>query len=82
MFNASRDVPIIKNIKGRVAVLSLLTFFAISMLGFSLPVFAHDIPTPYCSTTGSYQVCTDQEDYSPTSIVHIAGSGFVSDPVI
>jgi hypothetical protein len=42
-----------------------------------MPAFAVD--TPYCTTTGSYQVCTDQEDYSPTFIVHIAGSGFASD---
>ena len=57
-----------------VLAVSLVGFFAVNSV---LPAFAVD--TPYCTTTGSYQVCTDQEDYSPTFIVHIAGSGFASD---
>jgi cysteine-rich repeat protein len=57
-----------------VLAVSLVGFFAVN---FVMPAFAVD--TPYCTTTGSYQVCTDQEDYSPTFIVHIAGSGFASD---
>lgn len=82
MANVSRDLPIINDIKGMAAVLSLLTFFsifAIFMLAFSLPVFAQNVDTPYCTTTGSYQVCTDQTDYYPTMTVHIAGFSFASD---
>src|SRR5262245_46484705 len=37
---------------------------------------AHTLPTPYCTVTGGFSVCTDQQDYSPGSTVHIAGSGF------
>jgi hypothetical protein len=57
-----------------VLAVSLVGFFAVN---FVQPTFAVD--TPYCTTTGSYQVCTDQEDYSPTFIVNISGSGFASD---
>jgi len=32
-----------------------------------------------CTTTGSYNVCTDKEDYSPEQTVHITGTGFTPD---
>ena len=55
------------------------SLFLILVLGFFVanfasPVFAID--TPFCTVTGDYSVCTDQADYTPSSIVHIAGSGF------
>jgi len=62
-----------------VVVLATIMLFAVllpGMFNVPSPVFAQGIDTQYCTTTGSYSVCTDQTDYFPTSIVHIAGFGF------
>lgn len=55
-----------------VSILLLVTIFAFF-------AFAHDVDTPFCTATGSYNVCSNQDDYTPESIVHIAGNGFSAD---
>lgn len=57
----------------------LVTSFAMYMTISSIPALAQDVANQYCTTTGSYQVCTDQADYSPTQTVHISGFGFAPD---
>jgi len=49
----------------------VLGFF---VANFASPVLAYEMP--FCTVTVGYSVCTDQADYTPSSIVHIAGSGF------
>jgi len=64
---------------------SLINAAGISLFLFSLvlgffvanfvsPVLAYE--TPFCTVTGGYSICTDQADYTPSSTVHISGSGF------
>ena len=60
-----------------VLAVSLVGFFAVNSVQ---PTFAVD--TPYCTTTGTYSVCTDQADYSPEQTVTIYGSGFLSNAAV
>ena len=82
---AGRSVGCTSKVSGEIF---MLLSFASRFIGFIVAASctltlagvarAQDVDTPYCTTTGSYQVCTDQQDYAPGQTVYIAGSGFAS----
>ena len=61
-------------VKIPVAVFSviLVSFFVIN---FVLPSVAYS-GSYNCTTTGAFNMCTDYEDYAPTEVVTVTGSGF------
>jgi Mg-chelatase subunit ChlD len=53
----------------------LIVAIALLVLG-PLGAHAHEMDLPFCTVTGPYTVCTDQDDYAPSSIVYMGGTGF------
>jgi len=77
MMKSTILVPTITTVK-KLAFLSAIAVFLLLISVFPVPAFAQSVPQ-YCTTTGSYQVCTDQADYSPTMTIHISGFNFAAD---